>query len=188
MKLLGLLVLAAGMGVCAADGGGTPERAVTACLSPGTNGMMIYRGQATATQILKQAGVRLDWRRDEHACDRGRGLVIAVSLDTSTNLHVGALAYAQPFERTRIVLFYDRVLQAASPIVTPSLLGHVLAHEIVHILQGVNVHSASGIMKPRWNKRDFDAMRRAPLSFTPEDLARIDRGLEWRATRGDHAE
>jgi hypothetical protein len=31
-------------------------------------------------------------------------------------------------------------------------------------------------------------MRRAPLPFMPEDLALIDRGLEWRASRGHPAD
>jgi hypothetical protein len=109
--------------------------------------------------------------------------VFTVSLETPLNRHPGALAYALPFDGTRVVLFYDRVLRAAGPAAAPSLLGHVLAHEIVHKLQGVDAHSASGLMKPRWDKRDYDAMQRAPLPFTQEDLTLMDRGLEWRASR-----
>lgn len=189
MKFFGVVVLfAVGTLARAANEPLTPKRVVTACLNPGTNGSMLYRGQATATQILKSAGIRLDWRREERTCDQGQGILVTVSLETPPNQHVGALAYALPFHRTHVVLFYDRVLTAASPVVTPWLLGHVLAHEIVHVLQGVDAHSASGMMKPRWDKRDFDAMQRAPLPFTPEDLVLIDRGLEWRASRGHPAE
>ena len=189
MKFFGVLaLLAAGTGARAADDALTPERIVTACLNPGANGSMVYRGQATAARILKAAGIGLDWRGDERICAQGKGILVTVSLETPPNQHVGALAYALPFDRTRVVLFYDRVLSAAGPTVTPWLLGHVLAHEIVHILQGVDAHSLSGVMKPRWDKRDFDAMQRAPLPFTPEDLILIDRGLEWRAPRGHPAE
>jgi hypothetical protein len=190
MKFFGVVVLlAVRSGAWAADDARTPRRAVTACLNPGANGSMVYRGQATATQILKNAGIRLDWRGAERACVQGQGINVTVSLETPPNQHPGALAYALPFEdRTRIVLFYDRVLSAASAAVAPWLLGHVLAHEIVHILQGVDAHSASGMMKPRWDKRDFDAMQRAPLPFTAEDLTLIDRGLEWRASHGRPAE
>jgi hypothetical protein len=176
-------VLAAETGTWAADGARTPKRVVTACLNPGVNGSMVYRGQATAAQILNNAGIRLDWGRDERACAQGKGIVFTVSLETPLNRHPGALAYALPFDGTRVVLFYDRVLRAAGPAAAPSLLGHVLAHEIVHKLQGVDAHSASGLMKPRWDKRDYDAMQRAPLPFTQEDLTLMDRGLEWRASR-----
>jgi len=95
----------------------------------------------------------------------------------------GALAYALPFEGTHVVLFYDRVLTAASPAVTPYLLGHVLAHEIVHLLQGVEQHSASGLMKARWDNRDYVDMQRSPLKLTKDDLDLIERGLELRASK-----
>jgi hypothetical protein len=184
MKLFGVVaVLAAGTGAWAADGAGIPERAVTACLNPGANGSMVYRGQATAAQILRKAGIQLEWGRDQRACAQGNGIVFTVSLETPPNEVPGALAVALPFEGTRVILYYDRVLRAAGPAAAPALLGHVLAHEIVHILQGVDVHSASGIMKPRWDKRDYDAMQRAPLALTQEDLTLIDRGLGWRASR-----
>ena len=137
MKFFGAVaVLVAGTGAWASDGAQTPKRVVTACMNPGANASMMYRGQATAAQILKQAGVRLEWRGDESACAGGRGLVVTVSRATPVDQHPGALAYALPFERTHVVLFYDRVLTSASPGVTPYLLGHVLAHEIVHMLQG----------------------------------------------------
>src|SRR5262249_992798 len=144
--------------------------------------------QATATQILKKAGVRLEWHGDEGTCAQGRGIVVTVSLETPPDQHPGALAYALPFERTHVVMFYDRILSAGGPAAAPSLLVHELAHEIVHMLQGTDVHSASGMMKPRWVKQDFDAMRRAPLPFTLGDLALVDRGLEWRAAHGRSAE
>jgi hypothetical protein len=189
MKFFGVVVLlAAGTGTRAADEALTPKRVVTACLNPGTNASMMYRGQATAAQILKNAGIRLDWHREERACAQGQGIVVTVSFDTPPNQNVGALAYALPFDGRRVVLFYDRVLRAVSLPLAPRLLGHVLAHEIVHILQGIDAHSASGIMKPHWYKRDYEAMRRAPLPFTPEDLTLIDRGLERRASRGHSAE
>jgi hypothetical protein len=75
------------------------------------------------------------------------------------------------------VLFYDRVLTAASPAVTPYLLGHVLAHEIVHMLQGIEQHSASGLMKVRWDNRDYADMQRGGLKLTTDDIELIDRGL-----------
>jgi hypothetical protein len=61
MKLFGAVeVMAAATGAWASEGTQTSQRAVTAYLNPGTSVIMMYRGQATPTQILKQAGVRLD--------------------------------------------------------------------------------------------------------------------------------
>ena len=157
---------------------------VTVCVNPGANPTVLYRAQGAATQLLKQADVRIEWRNDERACRTAdHGIVVGVSLATPRDLHPGALACAFPFERTRIVLFYDRVLKTLEPAGVPSLLGHLLAHEIVHILQGVDQHAPSGIMKPRWDAQDYAEMQRGRLRFTDEDIASIHRGLERWAPR-----
>lgn len=189
MKLFSAVaVLIAGTGAWASDGAHTPKRVVTACLNVAESVKIMYPGQATATQILSQVGVQLEWRIDQRACAEGKGIVVTISRETPLNQYPGALAYARPFDRTHIVVFYDRVLSAAGPALAPRLLGHVLAHEIVHMLQGIDRHSTSGIMKPRWDKRDYDDMRRANLPFTPEDIGLIERGLAWRAARAVPAE
>ena len=184
MKVFGAVaMIAAATGAWAGDGAQSSGRVVTVCLNPGADASMMYRGQATATQILKQAGVRLDWRGDERSCAGGRGLVVTVSRATPVDQHPGALAYAQPFERTHVALFYDRVLTAASPALTPYLLGHALAHEIVHMLQGVEHHSAGGLMKARWENRDYTDMQRVHLKLTQDDIDLIDRGVKRLASK-----
>jgi hypothetical protein len=180
MKLLGAIaVLAAGTGAWAGDAGKTSKPVVRVCLNPGTNTPMFYRGEGAATQLLKQAGVRIEWQKDEHECvPAAHDIVVSVKLATPGDLHPGALAYALPFERTRIVLFYDRVLNTLGPSGVPSLLGHVLAHEIVHILQGTDQHASSGVMKSHWDAHDYADMQRRGLRFTHEDIALIHRGLD----------
>ncbi|HKD09830.1 MAG TPA: hypothetical protein VKB79_28245 [Bryobacteraceae bacterium] len=182
MKLLvALTVMGAGTFACASGSGQRPDHLVMVCLNPGGNAAAFLRGEAAATQILKQANIRLQWRGAESNCSAGNGLVVTVSSSTPEDLHPGALAYALPFEGTHIVLFYDRVLSSVGASTIPALLGHVLAHEIVHILEGVNLHSASGVMKERWNIVDYVDMRRGGLKFTRDDIELIDRGMESRA-------
>jgi hypothetical protein len=179
MKLFGVVaVLAAGTGASAGDAG-QPSKPVTVCLIPGTNATMFYRGQGAATKLLEQAGIQIEWRSDQRFCDVAKhGIVVSVVLATPDDQHPGALAYALPFERTRITLFYDRVLKTLGPAGAPSLLGHVLAHEIVHSLQGVDQHSVNGIMKARWDARDYAGMQLGRLRFTEEDIALVHRGLD----------
>jgi hypothetical protein len=57
------------------------------------------------------------------------------------------------------------------------VLGHVLVHEITHILQGIDRHSETGVMKARWTAQDYSKMTWEPLPFTPEDIDLIQRGL-----------
>lgn len=180
MKIFGAVaVLVAGTGAWASEAGQSPNRMVTVCLNSGENAAVFYRGQAAASQILKQAGIRLEWRGDERACLSARnGIVVTLSLETPAARYPGAFAYALPFEGTHIVLFYDRVRNAVSPAVAPGLVGHVLAHEIAHMLQGMSRHSASGVMKPHWDPRDYLQMDRGHLNFTEEDSRLIQSGLD----------
>jgi glycine/D-amino acid oxidase-like deaminating enzyme len=179
MRFLGVTaVLAVGAGAWASDGS-IAKRVVVVCLNPAAHAATINPGREVAAQLLTQAGVRLEWRNDERFCvATGNGIVVAVSFATPEDRHPGAFAYAMPFERTRIVLFYDRVRKAADPAIMPCLLGHVLAHEIVHMLQGLSSHSAGGIMKPHWDQRDYAEMRRGQFNFTEDDILKIHEGLD----------
>jgi hypothetical protein len=148
------------------------------------NAVTTYRAQAIAARILKGAGVQVEFKEDNvRACEALRNaIVITVSEQTPATDHPGSLAYAKPYEQTHIVLFYDRVLADFRPAGVPSLLGHVLAHEIGHILQGVEHHSSMGVMKEKWDYRDYLEMQRQPLRFTNEDLLLIREGLKNRAS------
>ncbi len=189
MKIFGAVAMMATVaGAWAGNDGAAPNRVVTACMNPGANAVMMFRGQATATQILKQADIRLEWKNDERACAGRDGVVISVSRETPANQHPGALAYAMPFERTHIVLFYDRALTAATPAVTPYLVGYVLAHEIVHMLQGIEQHSNAGVMKARWEAGDFADMQRGRLRLTEQDVTLVHSGLQASSRKATQAE
>jgi hypothetical protein len=62
------------------------------------------------------------------------------------------------------------------PLRVPTLLGYVLAHETAHVLEGAGPHSDEGLMKARWNSRDFERMFLGQLQFAPEDVQRIRAG------------
>jgi hypothetical protein len=48
------------------------------------------------------------------------------------------------------------------------LLGHVMAHEIAHLLLGTNSHSASGIMRAHWYHQELASADKGLLLFTPD--------------------
>ena len=56
------------------------------------------------------------------------------------------------------------------PNLEPVLLGHAMVHEMTHLLQGVNRHSATGVMKAHWDSGDYLEMKRHILALTPEDI------------------
>jgi len=62
-------------------------------------------------------------------------------------------------------------------------LGHVMAHEIVHILEGVARHSSEGVMKARWSDHDCAELTSKPLPFAAEDLELIRAHFEARTAK-----
>ena len=135
-----------------------------------------------ASKMFGQIGIRIEWR------DAGRSLppdalVVEMLEQASPKRCVGALACAKPFEGVHIYVFYDRLRATVPNGMLSPLLAHVLVHEITHILQGVDRHSASGIMKAQWDGTDYARMSREPLPFIPVDVTLIERGLETRESR-----
>jgi hypothetical protein len=108
-------------------------------------------------------------------------IVVRLTKDTPANYLPGVPAYALPYQGDQITILYDRVEETVVPSALPALLAHVLVHEITHILQGINRHSESGVMKAHWAAGDYMAMEKKPLPFTDKDVDLIHRGLSVRA-------
>lgn len=143
----------------------------------------VERAAMIADQIMAGADVRLSWRGDLGPC-LGE-LVKAVQVDLSWNRPPGelpgALGYAQPFGDAYVRVFCDRIQQSVAPEREPYLMGHVLAHEITHVLEGTNFHAVSGVMKAVWDFREFRRMAVQSLTFTGTDILLIRQGVEDRA-------
>ena len=64
-------------------------------------------------------------------------------------------------------VFYQRVAQQRGKEQNPAaLLGHIMAHEIAHLLLGTNSHSASGIMQAHWYLQELASANKGALLFT----------------------
>jgi hypothetical protein len=144
----------------------------------------IMQAQAQASLIFGEIGIRIEWHDYYRDCPAALNPIrIRLVMDTHENELPGALAFSQPFEGIHVRIFYDRVRRAAETRRVRSLFGHVLAHEIAHMLQGSDRHSEIGVMKARWTADDYAQMDRQPLSFDKADLMLLDRGLERRSLR-----
>ena len=97
----------------------------------------------------------------------------------AAGVHPGAMGYAMPYGKTgtSIHILLDRVLCAGSQKLAGVLLGHVMAHELGHVLEGISRHSDSGVMKAHWDNQDFDEMLSRPLSFSSADIDLIQMGV-----------
>ncbi len=66
--------------------------------------------------------------------------------------------------------FYDRIQQMAEARrLASTLLGHVLAHEIGHLVLRSNSHSISGIMSARWTGEELRRLSEGAMFFTPHE-------------------
>ena len=182
MKIMMMAALLAGMRVGAAE---AAEPMVTVCIESGVSRYESLAAQAIAGKMFADIGVRIDWHT-ESACPAGQDGVIHISLTTGEDAtrHPVSLAIALAYEGVHIQVFVDRVRRLVTPKCMPTLLAHVLAHEITHILQGVDRHSECGVMKATWSQEDYEDMAWKPLRFTDEDVKLIHSGLDVRAAGG----
>lgn len=184
--VVGGLTMAIGAGARTGALDATPRMRVTICMSdtalhPDSHIQIeIENARVIASRIFKTAGVVPEWRKSRSNCagENGKVIVVTFSDETTAGHSAEALAYALPFEGTHIVVFYDRVIRAVSSAqrLAPILLGHVLAHEITHILQACDQHAETGVMKAHWSRRDYERMTFSPLRFTPVDVELIHIG------------
>jgi hypothetical protein len=155
---------------------------------------MLARSQQAATKIFAGAGVRLQWKLgDRKRKPRGKraepaqcAIEIRVDFVSRVPEDVSPWAFARSFplqtKELRIDVLVDRFgpILRRQPLLAGPLLGHVLAHEIAHVLQGVSRHAEAGVLRARWNESDYRQMQKQPMEFDRADVKLIHLGMESR--------
>ncbi len=160
--------------------------------------------QREAGRIFREAGVAAVWLRcalNEEELAQNRSCLTARepravnvrllprSMAEKAGYAVSDFGYAVLPEEGELAsdlsVFYHLVGNLAeSRIATPPvILGHVLAHEIGHLLLGAGSHSAKGIMHVPWRRKDLRKASRGLLGFTPSQARRMRVNLARRAGR-----
>jgi hypothetical protein len=147
-----------------------------------------FQAQARATALLAEAGIILEWHHGRPEQTATGTHVIGIKFvgkapeHFNTGTLANALAAARPYgSGTTITVFEDRVTRYMAPVWKADrykVLGHVLAHEIVHVLEGVARHSDTGLMKGNWTSRDLREITRTGLPMSEEDRRLIAMRLE----------
>jgi hypothetical protein len=156
-------------------------------------------GMRTVDQILAEAGVRIRWsdkvpppssKSSDKPCSVGiTAPVIVMNFSESPKgVKPDTVAQSQPYAQdgVRITFFHDR-LQAifnSMPSWGGSVLGHIMAHEITHVLQGINRHSETGLMRAHWSVEDYEQMKKKSLPLTAYDIQLIRKGVVGWIARG----
>jgi len=146
-----------------------------------------------AGRILSKAGLRTVWVN----CSGGHSTTVRQDPCQellATDIWVRVLSEPTQNELQDIVfgfavvpvlatVYYEAVRHAKSDgaeFDIPIILGCVIAHEIGHLLLGSNSHSGSGVMKPRWERKEFRQAMTGILLFTPEQAKRIQAEAQTR--------
>jgi hypothetical protein len=166
MKIMALMAMTAVAGITA-----WAARNVTVYMNNdlNTRGVM-YQAQERAAKAFAEVGVRIEWRTGRPSGtqpEREPAIEVRLVEDTPADYLPSALAFAKVYEGVHITVFWDRIARQSRYAPPAVVLAHVLVHEITHILQGVNRHSESGVMKSPWTVEDHRAMASKPLQFTP---------------------
>jgi hypothetical protein len=154
---------------------------------------VLAKAESMAARIFANIGISVAWKIGKAREPQSDAeMIIEIQLDSGEPLefHAGALAYAMPYgiTGTRIHVFCDRVISIESPALSGPYLGHVIAHEITHVLEGISRHSPHGVMKAQWDLGDFYQMVFQPMQFDADDVELIRIGIERRAQSSQTSE
>jgi hypothetical protein len=72
-------------------------------------------------------------------------------------------------------VFYHRVdkLSGIWTSSRPVVLGHVIAHEVGHLLLGEGGHSRTGLMTADWNRAELERINQRAFTFTSQQAKEI---------------
>jgi hypothetical protein len=186
---LGILVASGCAMSRSARGGENTDNIVVAVFNyAGLPPETLMLAEAQASKIYEKAGIQMDWRELSIPAE-GRMLPTvdrpAVRPVAYMKLVADAAIMAEhPSLDTfgfalgnQVYVFADRVLEAygrdTSQCPLHTIFGHIMAHEIGHVLLGQNSHALKGIMTPRLGAWEFWQMQMGALSFVPEQAEKM---------------
>jgi hypothetical protein len=150
----------------------------------------VRKALGEAGWILSQAGIKARWvdcggsvrdGADLPGCqsrtETGLFVVSILSGDPRRSVPAEALGFAILAGRKNgAAVVYSHIqskLRDNPRYADCNLLGHVIAHELGHLLLRSPQHG-DGIMKAAWSARDFAAMRQRRLIFSPAEVRTLE--------------
>jgi len=159
---------------------------------------LLARSEGEATAILNQAGLDVGWIDCPLTTAELSGHPACLATMGTGDFVVKILSgrAAEGFSSEREILgralecrsgqvgcsayiFYRDLPELAvdAGVSESQLLGHILAHEIGHLLLGSNSHAAAGVMRAQWGPEDFRTMAESLLIFTEQQARRLREGV-----------
>jgi hypothetical protein len=161
---------------------GEAETRIALCLEVRTlvSNFAVERAKSLTSRIYSEVGFQVEWNARAE-CAKAGSIHIRIDAEAPERIEPDVLAYALPYGGwgTCIHIFYDRI----AAVHHDGLLGHVIAHEVAHVLEGIVRHSSTGLLKPKWDSKDYFEMHHHALPFAEEDVELLHLGLQRRTAR-----
>jgi hypothetical protein len=130
---------------------------------------VIKSAKETAGRIYHDAGVQIVWKDHGDTATGGTELFVRI-VHRSLNLpgeDFGIAFVGGDGRGVQADIFYSGIEQLTNNISTGAaqVMGHVMAHELGHLLLGMNSHSNLGIMQAHWSEQQLRLMSRGILKF-----------------------
>jgi hypothetical protein len=179
--VLGLLTLASP--ASASEGRTAPQVTIYLYDDAGLSEQVLAQAEEEATRIFRRAAIDTLWvgckllkpaPHGDPKCQAAKApfhLVLRIVPWSSKREHVFGIAFLSA-EGQGIYsdVFYESAekLHKQWHASLSRVLGHVMAHEIGHLLLGTNAHSSMGIMRPNWQIQELRSLQMGRLLFTSE--------------------
>ncbi len=142
----------------------------------------LVSAEATASRIFREAGLNVEWMNCVGVGNHGTASPCTKAA-YPIYLHIRIVARARSLPGATFGIAYLSAdgsgcyssvflepiadLHATTGQGVAPVLGHVMAHEIAHLLLGTNSHAAEGIMRARWQRDELLSASKGELLFTP---------------------
>jgi len=160
----------------------TPQVTVSIYNDAGIPSRSLLGAESEASRIFRQSGLELRWLNcplpaavlenpaDCATADFPHHLQLRVAT-RSLNLNeftMGISYLSADGTGCCADVFYERARQIheSNNVPVAAVLGHAIAHEIGHLLLGTNSHSATGIMRARWQPAELARVSKGRLFFS----------------------
>lgn len=140
---------------------------------------MLREAQSEARRIFQSAGLVTAWvtckgsKECQTPRDRANLSLRLVPWSARGDSVFGVAFLSDRGEGAYGDVFYPSITKLHGEASPARLLGHVMAHEIGHLLLGTGDHSCCGIMSPHWGPAEFLRIGMGTLLFTPEQARNI---------------
>ena len=171
----------------------SPGVAISVFNDSGISSEILKQAEKVSSQVFEESGIHVDWVNCSPADETRGGEVACPQAAFRQHLHLRIVRHSLNLKDSilgisylssdgtgcQADIFYEGIekLRHETFVEPATILGHVAAHEIGHLLLGSNSHSSWGIMRAHWNMEELACANKGLLLFTKSQSHRMTEKL-----------